>query len=119
MLRPEHSLALNVQPIEIHRFATMLNADALVDENYFGLGICHWSLNWATVRFESATTRFVGAIAMDQIATGKSVKLYYLTSDYHQKQSVGTAVFGEETDLFTAEAGPRFTLTITPQEASK
>jgi hypothetical protein len=118
-LRPEHSLPLTLHRIDNNRFATSFDIDALVDQDYFGLGVCRWVLNWATVRFASPTTRFVGAIATDQMQADKPLKLYYLASDFNNAPDPDVAVFGEEIDIFAAEAGPRFTLTLTASEASK
>lgn len=119
VLRPEHSLKLDLRQTDTHRFATTLHTDALLDEDYFGLGLCRWVLNWVTVRFESPSTRFVGAIAIDQIYTGHPAVLHYLANDYRESPETNSSVFGEEMDLFTDEAGPRFTLTVTASEAPK
>lgn len=118
-LRPEHSLELHPQSIDTNRYGLTVHTDALRDEDYFGMGVCHWSMQWATVRFRSATTEFVGAIAIDRIESGTPVVLHYLVSDYERAPEPSSIVFGEETDLFTAEAGPRFTVTLTPSEASQ
>jgi hypothetical protein len=118
-LRPEHSLDLPLQSIDANRYGLTLHADALRDEDYFGMGVCHWSLQWATVRFRSAKTEFVGAIAIDRIEAGTPVVLHYLVSDYERAPEPSSVIFGEETDLYTAEAGPRFTITLIPSEASK
>jgi hypothetical protein len=118
-LRPEHSIELPLQSIDANRYATALYADALTDEDYFGLGVCRWSLNWATVRFRSAQTEFVGAIPIEDIQAGRPVTLHYLVSDYERAPQPVSVVFGEETDLYTTEAGPRFTLTLTATEVAE
>jgi hypothetical protein len=118
-LRPEHSIGLPLQSLDANRHATSLHADALLDEDYFGLGVCRWSLNWATVRFRSAQTEFVGAIPLEDIQAGRPVTLHYLVSDYERAPQPVSVVFGEETDLYTTEAGPRFTLTLTATEVSE
>jgi hypothetical protein len=118
-LRPEHSLSLVLQRIDRNKYATTVYADAIEDEDYYRLGVCKWSLNWTTLRFHSATTAFVGAIAMDQMQAGKPLVLHYLVSDFQNKPDPETAVFGEENDIFTAEAGSRFTLTVFASEVSK
>ncbi len=118
-LRPEHTLKLDLQSIDTNRYGLHLHADALRDEDYFGMGVCRWSMHWATVRFRSATTEFVAAIAINRIESGTPVVLHYLVSDYDRSQEPSNIIFGEEIDLFTAEAGPRFTVTLTPSEASE
>jgi hypothetical protein len=118
-LRPEHSLDLPLQSIDANRYGLTFHADALRDEDYFGMGVCRWSMQWATVRFRSASTEFVGAIAIDRIESGTPIVLHYLVSDYERAPEPSSVVFGEETDLYTAEAGPRFTVTLIPSEASK
>jgi hypothetical protein len=118
-LRPEHNLPLTLQRVDNNRYITKIQIDALQDEDYFDLGECHWALNWATIRFASNTTKFVGAIPIDQIQAGAPVELHYLVSDFGKKTEPDASVFGEETDIFSAEAGPRFTLTLTATEAGK
>jgi hypothetical protein len=115
-LRPEYSLALDLQKVDAHRYAAVLYSDALQNEDYFGLGECLWALNWASLRFDSPNTRFVGGMPVEQIeSAGRSV-LHYLASDYRDKPDPEVVVFGEEDDIFTPEAGPRFSLTITASE---
>lgn len=86
--------------------------NALIDEDYFHLGICHWALQSMSLPFASANARFVASISADEILTGKDLILQYLVSDY---TSGGiehlAAIFGERPSFYP-DNKPQFSLKV-------
>lgn len=112
-LPPRHSVALDLRKVDDTTWTAELHEDALNDEDYYGLGICRWALNTATVHFHSAATHFVGGIAADRLAAEAEVTDHYLVRDFAQKPAPMDVVFGEESpDFYQSSVGPQFTLTI-------
>lgn len=110
--RPEHAMPVALRQGDVGQYIGELAADALADEDYFDLGVCRWSLQGANVRFESPTTAFVAYLPADRLAAGEPLTLYFLASDFEKRPDAGDVVFGEPEDIFAADAGPRFTVTL-------
>ena len=112
-LPPRHSVPLVLQRVDDTTYTATLHEDALLDEDYYGLGVCRWALNTATVHFHSAATHFVGGIDADRLAAEGAIVDHYLVRDFAQKPAPMDVVFGEESpDFYQAAVGPQFTLAI-------
>lgn len=113
-LPPRHSVPLVLERVDAGTWTAVVHEDALLDEDYYGLGVCRWALNNASVHFRSDATRFVGGIPADRLLAGGTMVDHFLTRDFAQKPEPMEVVFGEEAgDYYQASAGPQFTLTIT------
>lgn len=111
---PEQRIELTLQRIDDNTYTTIVREDAFLDEDYYGLGVCHWSLGTASVHFHSPSTQFVGGMSADQLAVEAEVTEHYLVRDFSQKPAVGNVVFGEDKpDFYLASLGPQFRLIIT------
>ncbi|MFZ5638332.1 MAG: hypothetical protein ACOY82_17280 [Pseudomonadota bacterium] len=112
-LPPRYSVPLALQRIDDSTYIATLHEDALLDDDYYGLGVCRWALNTATVHFHSASTHFVGGIDAERLAAEAEVVDHYLARDFAQKPTPMDVVFGEESpDFYQSAAGPQFTLAI-------
>jgi hypothetical protein len=119
LLTPQHSVPVEFTRSDDGAFTAMVNADALLNEDYYGLGVCEWSLISATVRFRSPTTPFVGGMGGDALIAGNTVTQHYLQRDFEHKPEVMDVVFGEDSATFyQTSAGPQFTLTISARKES-
>ena len=113
-LPPEQRIELTLQRVDESTYTTTVHEDAFLDEDYYGLGVCHWSLGTASAHFHSPSTQFVGGISADQLVAEAEVTEHYLVRDFAQKPAVGDVVFGEDkSDFYLASLGPQFKLTIT------
>jgi hypothetical protein len=112
-LPPEQRIELTLQKIDDNTYATTVSEDAFLDEDYYGLGVCHWALGTASVHFHSPSTQFVGGISADQLTAEGEVTEHYLVRDFAQKPAVGDVVFGEDSpNFYLASLGPQFKLSI-------
>lgn len=85
--------------------------DALIDENYFGLGTCHWALQSVSLPFASQRARFVASVLADEILTDKDLVLQYLVSDYTSGAEHLPAIFGERPGFYP-DSKPQFSLNV-------
>jgi hypothetical protein len=119
LLTPQHSLPVEFSRSDDGGYTAMVYADALLNEDYYGLGVCEWSLISASVRFRSPATPFVGGMGGDALIAGTTVTQHYLVSDFEKKPDAMDVVFGEDSATFyQASAGPQFTLTISARKES-
>jgi hypothetical protein len=112
-LTPRHNVAVDLRKGDNGQYIGTVHADALLDEDYYGLGVCHWALNSFTVHFRSRTTHFVGGIDGKALTAQTTSTEHYLASDFEKKPDAMDVVFGEDSaSFYLASAGPQFTLTI-------
>ena len=60
----------------------VIYADLMKDEDYYGLGICHWAVVAASADLKIKGTSLSPAIFHDDIVAQKSVATYFVNSDY-------------------------------------
>jgi hypothetical protein len=100
-----------------------LYVDLLQDEDYFGLGLCRWSMPFADIDLQIRNLAFAHAIALKDILASKSVTRYFNNRSYfsedarsrkdgHPRVSSGNA---ERSD-FGAESKNTFSTTLTARE---
>ena len=111
-LTQRYRLTASVQAVGERRFVVRAWEDALVDEDYFGLGRCRWALESVTFSFVSAQgARFVAAIAATDLRAEQALNLRYLISDLAAPAGSDPAIFGEAPGFYP-DHKPQFTLTI-------
>lgn len=111
-LAPRHSVELALEPMGDGAYAAVLYADALRDEDYYGLGVCRWALRTATVHFHSPATHFVGGLDAAQIESEATIVQHYLVRDFATKPDAYEVVYGEAPGFYQESAGAQFTLTL-------
>ena len=91
-LPPKYRLTAPVPPSADGALIVRAWDDALINENYFGRGECHWALESVTFTFSSEHgAQFVAAIPANELRNGGSVSLRYLVSDYSPNAAPGPA----------------------------
>jgi hypothetical protein len=111
-LLPEYELKLPVIRTAHSAFDIALSLDSLVDENYFGLGVCNWSLDTVSVGFSNGKARFVSGIGAEDMNVGKPISRYFLVSDLAKSPTPAVAFFGEEAGFYLASMGPQFRIIL-------
>lgn len=74
---PTKRIDLEVVPIGNNEYRMFVFTDRLKDEDYFGKGICHWSLDAASVIARKGETDFSAGIFQKDITTQSSGSTYY------------------------------------------
>lgn len=97
-------------------------ADTIVDQDYYGRGVCHWKLTEARVALRAsdapAASRFVAALPADQILAGGSLLRYFWQGYYPSFEQRSATDFGRS-DLKTVPAHQQdqfFTVTLTAKK---
>lgn len=67
-------------------YAATVYADRMVDEDYFGRGVCHWKFSYVSAMLRATgdekETRFLPTIEAEEIAAGKTVTWYFWKGGY-------------------------------------
>ena len=92
-IAPQKNVSFSLIRINEHQYQGIIYLDLLKDEDYFGLGICHWSLTSLTTKLKVEKTTFSPGIFVGDIVSLKPRVRYYLRSDYTNASN------GEEWDV--------------------
>lgn len=114
-LAPEHDIEIDWQRAEDGSQSAIVRERPLLDESYFGLGVCRWELQTITVHFTSARTKFVGGINAEQMRGGVVSTQHYLVRDFQEPPAHIDWVFGQKAGYYLERFGPQFTLRIRPR----
>ena len=114
VLPPEHNMWLKLKKTDVARYQAMFHRDALIDEDYFGIGMCRWRLQNIAVYFSSPTTDFVAPLSMPGTEFAQvRAEHFFLNRDFAEKPSSMTIVFGEKAGFYRPVMGDQFKLTVT------
>ncbi|MBB6244932.1 hypothetical protein [Rhodanobacter sp. MP1X3] len=119
-LAPEKSL-----PLEFTRqgnvFKGAFYADQLQDEDYFGLGVCHWGIASAGANPKVHNYSFDLGITTDAIRAGKSEVIYFTKKAFLEAASHGGDHDGGtvRTDYVAQHPQEFFSITIEAREGVK
>lgn len=111
------------KPMGDGRYITTVYTDLMIDEDYYGRGVCRWTFTAANVLLRAtgaeAETRFLPGISAEDIENGTSSKLYFWNDRYPRSQMDDFADLGENSpEEFKAELrNELFTITLIPQSA--
>lgn len=103
-------------------YAGTVYVDRIRDEDYFGRGVCRWSLVEARVRLQGATderaTRFVAALPAPEIEAEGDHATYFWKGHYPHAQMTGYATSGHASldHVPEGERGEFFTVTLKAAE---
>ncbi len=110
--------------ISATEYVGIVYADMLLDEDYYGRGVCHWTLTEARVamraREDAADTRFVADLPAQKVFAGGTQthnfwKGYYPRFEQGQHTDYGR---GQLDSVSADKRGEFFTMTLTARQAA-
>jgi len=81
-IAPNTDVPFSLTRINENQYQGTIYLDLLKDEDYFGLGVCHWSMSNIAVRLKVKRTTFSPGIGTNEIISLKPLPRYYLRTDY-------------------------------------
>lgn len=79
---PEKRVTMQLTPAGNNVYKGHLFADQLLDEDYYGMGICHWTVVGANTDFSHDIIEFSSAIFKEDILKSGTVKKYFANESY-------------------------------------
>lgn len=100
-MRLKEHVPVTLMPIGEDKYRGIYYTDLLVDEDYYGLGVCHWSMIAARVSLAAGVvtegeTRFFENIFYDDLVSKDRVKVYFWKQHYPKETIANLRVPGEE-----------------------
>lgn len=74
---PSGAVPISIQKISDIAMETKVAKDGLLDEDYYGLGVCHWHLVAFSVRLRINQTTFSTPVFSEQMVDGNVIKGYF------------------------------------------
>lgn len=84
---PVKHLAIEFKHAGGNVYKAVVFADLLQDEDYFGLGLCHWSLVGAGADFVAGSVEFSPSIYKEDILASKQVTRFFARKVYGENAS--------------------------------
>ena len=97
--RITHLPDLTWTPVGANTYEAIVYADRLLDEDYYGKGVCHWAFKGAAgilrATGDERETRFMPAMDYDEIFAGKTKVLYFWGGYYPNAKYANYADYGD------------------------
>ena len=119
-LAPERNVPIEFVRVSDHEYKGTLYVDLLQDEDYYGMGVCHWAVNtaWATLRIKGV--EFSPAMDSRELLAQKPVPTYFVRSEYFNSSDERSAFGTPNRALFQpATRTDIFSMTLTAREAGQ
>ncbi|WP_090449140.1 hypothetical protein [Dyella sp. OK004] len=81
-LVPEEDVHVTFHRVSEHEYKGTIYLDLLQDEDYYGLGVCHWGLVNVAAELKAGKMIFTPYIGVDQIIAQRPSVQYFLKSNY-------------------------------------
>lgn len=76
-------------------YRTTIYTDLLVDENYYGLGVCKWTMVATRAELKGKEANFIATLRLDDMLSQKERTVYFWAKDYFDASIDNYASFGE------------------------
>jgi hypothetical protein len=112
---PEKRVPLTLRAAGGNVYKGEIFVDLLVDEDYFGLGVCHWALVGASADLFAKQVDFSPAIYKDELITGKAVTRYFANGSYADADMQRIDI-GEDAPTGYKDPAHTFSITLKAEE---
>jgi hypothetical protein len=105
-------------------YATTVYADLMIDEDYFGRGVCQWAFSYMAALLRATgderETRFLPSISAEEIAAGQAVVWYFWKGRYPRSQSddFPSSGYTDPNEFKPDIRDELFTITLTPSRTT-
>lgn len=115
---PDKTVAFTVTRVSDTVYRGTFFADRLKDQDYYGLGVCHWAINTLGIELKGNGVAYNTAMSGADLTSGKPVPTYYLVTEYQGKLGFMQANGTTNRELFRAQPpGNVFDMTLTTRPA--
>jgi hypothetical protein len=111
---PDKTIEFTVTRVSATEYRGTFFADRLQDQDYYGLGVCHWTVNTLGIALSGNGVRFDPALGGTDLRSGKPVTTYYTTADYLRRFDRTEADGSTSREFLSTQApGSVFDMTLT------
>lgn len=115
------SVPLNFVHVSGNVYKATFYIDLLQDEDYYGMGICHWSVVAATAALKVKASDFSPALFLDEILAQKTIFTYFSNVEYanaHNEKDMFPTITGsvKRSDYQPESRTDIFSITLAAKE---
>ncbi|WP_426702122.1 hypothetical protein ACPPVV_03660 [Rhodanobacter sp. Col0626] len=115
---PEDNIPLALTRVSDDEYRGTVYSDLLQDEDYYGLGVCHWSMVAVVTELKKGAVRFSPDLSSDELARQGSKTTYFWKGDYLDAGTERSEIGNTQRSYFKQEIQRElFTVTLTSKEA--
>lgn len=114
---PEKRVPIALHPAGHGVYKGEIFADLLRDEDYYGKGVCHWSVVAASANLVVKKVEFNTPLFHDELFKGKPITRYYSNRSYATTQLDRVDVGEADRAQYQDEANATFSITVQAAEA--
>lgn len=115
---PNKVLDLTVRKLDSSTYRITAYPDALLDENYFGEGVCHWALTAATLVGKRNGKELTASFSSSDMFEGREARIYY-PRGWLRATSPGFPEGGSRSESTYPDRNDLFTISIRAKEILK
>jgi hypothetical protein len=116
-IAPEEKVPVTFRREKDGIYVGTIYADLMQDEDYYGLGVCHWQVVAASALLKNKAVEFSPAIFHKDITAQHAVSTYFVNSDYTDNTTTHSAFGTTNRSLFQPESRTDlFTVTLAAKE---
>ncbi|WP_049623669.1 hypothetical protein [Frateuria defendens] len=116
---PEKSVPLVFTRISDNLYKGTLYTDLMQDEDYYGMGVCHWAMVGAGVDLKVKNVDFSPSIFLKDIFARQSVTRYFSNRSYFSADLARVDIGNVNRSDFEEEAKETFSVTLMVEEESQ
>lgn len=120
-LKPSSDIPMEFSKVDESTYIATVYADAMLDEDYLGEGLCHWRLMSVNSRAKATgaktDVRYVANLWSDDLSAQKARTTYYVNNEYPGSEPDGRSDQGNfDRSKYKAEFQDQlFSITLTPK----
>lgn len=113
---PEKRVPIELHRIDDHTYRGDVYVDLLQDEDYFGMGVCHWSLIGADVSFKVNKLYFSPSLFHDDFVAQRTVIRFFSQRSYELSGTQRVDTGNAHREDFKEDANRTFSIELTARD---
>lgn len=117
-LAPQANPQIVFEKVADNVYRGIVYGDYFKDENYFGLGVCHWSLTGLAARLKIGKNTLVPYMSPEQLFSQQPVVAYFTQLSYTMNDGAEVSISGEaqRTNFSPDRQSTLFSVTLSSRE---
>jgi hypothetical protein len=108
--------AITLTRVSEHTYKGYFYRDLLEGGDYYGLGVCHWTIKGVGPSFTVHALSFTAGINLDEVLSGKSITQYFRKKEYFDQSMNDSNAGGAMLSSTDDAPGEWFPVTMTAKE---
>ncbi len=118
-IAPEKVVPLTLTQVNGDTYTVVVYVDQLQDEDYYGLGVCHWKLTSVDAGLRVKKSIVIAGLTLHELLSQQPVTRYFSNLNFTDDQLRGPDTGNPAREDFEDDAARTFSVTVSSKEATK